>query len=553
MAASVFGSSNKNAPGIGGRIFGCLFGLAFAGFGGFFVWMATLNPFLTYLDGQSWTETPATILRSELQSDGDDLELGVRYEYEVDGRQYTSEEMDLLSKNRDYAAVQKLGKELSEGLETVAFVNPDDPSEAVLFRDLNSSIFIGLFALLFVFAGLGIAGFSLFATSKKDRQKGFSKGVDRKWRPGLVLFSVPFIGMGSAFFWFGGLDPLLRSRSAADWPEVPCTIDRSFVESHSDSDGTTYSVEIRFTYEWEGETYKGENYSLLNSSSSGRASKAAIVRQYPEGSEATCFVNPNDPYEAVITIEVGWLPFALMGFSSIFIGVGLVVLFAGLRSKSGALPDPASSLARNFQSPSERIVLKPKTSRAAKAIFSTFFALFWNGIVVAMFTASGGGGGDTVLFIFSLVFGAIGIGTVVFAFYTWMSLRNPLPTIEVEPGLPRPGEAMRISWSLKGSVSRLESLEVYLEGIETARYQRGTDTVTDENVFFQQPLYETRSRGDFRTGEADITLPANTVPTLKTDHNEIGWHIIFNGKIPRWPDLRETYNLPVFAGRPQKS
>jgi len=397
----------------------------------------------------------------------------------------------------------------------------------------------------------GIAGYSLFRKSSRHREKGFSGKAGKKPRKlGLLLFSLPFIGLGSVFFWLGGLNPLLRSWNASDWPEVPCRIDRSFVESHSDSDGTTYSVEIRFTYEWEGETYKGENYSLMSSSSSGRSSKQAIVRQYPEGSQATCFVNPEDPYDAVITVEVGWLPFAIMGFSSIFMVVGFVVFFAGLKPRKGVLPDPQSSLSGDSFGGSGPRELKPETGRVTKALGVTLFCLVWNGVVAGMFFGSRTDGGDTVLLVFSLVFGVIGLVAIGVAVRMWMGLLNPKPTIRVEPPCPRIGDTFRITWSMKGSISRLDNLAVVLEGSETARYQRGTTTVTDKNVFFQETLFETEALADFRSGTAQVELPVNAVPTFEMNHNEIEWHVIFCGAVRRWPDLRESYPLPVFAGRP---
>ena len=398
---------------------------------------------------------------------------------------------------------------------------------------------------------------AIFGKGKGKRAKGFSdSGPGAKNRHlGLALFGLPFLAAGLGFGWFGGVSPLLRSQAAADWPEVPCRIDKSFVESHRDSDGgTTYSVEIRFTYEWEGRTFHGENYTFGNSSSSGRSSKAAVVRQYPAGSEATCLVNPDDPYEAVITADVGLLPYGIIAFGGVFATVGGGLMIAGFRRKKAPLAVSSSAGTAGAggvigESAPGILELRPATGRKTRVVVAILVAVFWNGIsslpIIFFFQEKGQGGPDWFLLIFGLVFLAIGLFLIGAAVYTFLSLKNPLPLIRIEPGRIEPGRSFRLSWHLKGSISRLDDLRIYLEGMEVARYRRGTTTVTDRNVFFQSLLFESTDRGAFREGKAESALAEESVPSMKADHNEIVWQVIVRGDIRRWPDLNETYLLPV--------
>ena len=63
-----------------------------------------------------------------------------------------------------------------------------------------------------------------------------------------IPFGLLFAAVGLVAFWFISLSPLLRSAASAAWVETPCEILSSELESHSDSDGATYRVAIRYRY-----------------------------------------------------------------------------------------------------------------------------------------------------------------------------------------------------------------------------------------------------------------------------------------------------------------
>lgn len=63
-----------------------------------------------------------------------------------------------------------------------------------------------------------------------------------------LLFGGMFFGMGALFCWMMGLSPLLKSIGSKDWVETDCVIQSSEVERHHSIDGSTYSIEIRFSY-----------------------------------------------------------------------------------------------------------------------------------------------------------------------------------------------------------------------------------------------------------------------------------------------------------------
>jgi hypothetical protein len=531
------------------------FGLLFAGIGAFLVWKTAVRPVARWVAAESWTETPARVLESKVARSDGSLALRIEYEYRFEGKVFRSDRVHLNPVNLSSAQAQRLRDAWPKGSGTVAFVDPASPKRAVLERNAIPNPWLPLGGLPFLAIGLGVAGFSVAGKGAKGQRKGFTtakRDGPRRWN--MVFVGLPFLAFGLGFFWFGGARPILRAQEAAEWPTVPCAIEDSFVESHTDSEGdTTYSVEIRYTYEWEGRTFHGENYTFGDFSSSGRSGKEEIVERYPAGSEATCFVNPEDPYEAVITTDVGFLPYGIMGFGGLFGAIGAGLLLGGFRRrKTGLAAETVSPGESHASAPAPSRELKPRTHRAIRAIGVVLFAVVWNGLaVVPILIHFSGDGGEPFLLIFGLVFVAVGLGVIGFAGYTLLSLANPLPKARIEPGRIRPGETVRLSWNLEGSTGRLEDLGIFLEGTEVARYRRGTDTVTDRNVFHQQTVFESSDRGAFASGETDLELPAGTVPSFEAEHNEIVWQLVFGGSIRRWPDLNETMTLPVDPARPR--
>ena len=100
----------------------------------------------------------------------------------------------------------------------------------------------------------------------------------------------------------------------------------SGVDSSTDSEGgTTYCLWVDYQYTYNDRTYGGDvvSYSKDNSCSSwaGEADE-----KYPPGEEVTVYVNPNNPYEAVLENGLSGVDFfvcCILPFP--IIGVVLVV------------------------------------------------------------------------------------------------------------------------------------------------------------------------------------------------------------------------------------
>jgi hypothetical protein len=87
---------------------------------------------------QSWTATPCVIQRSGFET-GDEGEryLDIQYSYEFNGQQYESYAIDLLpgSAGDESAFEEQLYEACPVGATVTCYVNPEDPSDAVLDRE----------------------------------------------------------------------------------------------------------------------------------------------------------------------------------------------------------------------------------------------------------------------------------------------------------------------------------------------------------------------------------------------------------------------------------
>ena len=145
-----------------------------------------------------------------------------------------------------------------------------------------------------------------------------------------LLFFGMFAGLGTLFFVYLSVIPVSTYLSAKSWAETPCTILASNVERKESKatadrqmhDKPKFKVAIRYSYVIDAKKYEGRRYDLMDIATVGSKDKRAIVKQYPAGRKATCYVNPKNPEEAIInrdaSLQMLWglfpLPFMLIGY-----------------------------------------------------------------------------------------------------------------------------------------------------------------------------------------------------------------------------------------------
>jgi hypothetical protein len=376
---------------------------------------------------------------------------------------------------------------------------------------------------------------------------------------------VPFFGIfflvGCAAFYFTTVRPVMRSLASRSWTETTCTVLSSRVGEHSDSDGSTYSVDVVYTYIVDGRSFQSNRYGFLGGSSSGRSGKEAIVARYPPGARVPCWIDPAHPEQAVLSREPSaeWL-FGLIPLVFVLIGAGGIVwtLRAGRRQRMAAGLPQASASTFGVQAPaaaaSGSLELKPEFTPMGKLLGLTFVALFWNGIVsvfvVQVINAwRAGTRPEGCMTLFLIPFVLVGLGLIYAVIRQLLILFNPRLHLTLTPGTLAAGESGYLQWSLGSRGGGVKRLTIILEGREEAQYRRGTTTYTDKSVFATLTLVDTQQEIEIPAGATSFSIPPDTVPSFTATHNKIRWALKAHCDIPGWPDSDDEYEILVGPGR----
>jgi len=501
-----------------------------------------------------WPATDCTILSSGVGDTGDDqhpYRALVRYRYEIDGRAYESDRVfhsdrgtPSFDRARDRAARYQPG-----GAATCR-VSPDQPALAMLERRLPWIVFAVLFPLIFV----AIGGIGLYATwrgspsGKEQAVESISqKASSGRGHKVLVFMGLTFVVVGVAVFVpMTGL-PAIRLAASLTWEATPCTIVGASMRSWSTDDGTSYRADVLYEYRAGGRDWRSNRVDFFSFLTSGRDNARAILDRYPDGADAACWVNPGDPSRSVL--ERQFRPKHLLGL------IPLVFVIAG-----GALANHGRKLMGLRRGVEETeigkdvpahgpLILKPEVGPVGKVGASVFFALLWNGIVSVFvwqaWKAWESGSPDWFLNIFLIPFVLVGLFSFGVVGHFLLALANPRPRLTLIPGSPRLGDALRIEWVFTGRAGRIGHVRIFLEGREEATYQRGTDTVTDREVFTTHNLIDTGNDWEIPKGTAEIIIPSDTMHSFAADSNKIIWEIKVEGEIVRWPDVSQNFPIEI--------
>ncbi len=375
----------------------------------------------------------------------------------------------------------------------------------------------------------------------------------------LALFFSIFLVAGCAVLYFMILGPVRDLVSSGSWQETTCTVLSSRVGEHSDSDGTTYSVDIVYTYSFGGRGFQSDRFGFLKGSSSGYDGKAETVARYPAGARVPCWVNPANPEKAVLSRGLSWeWLLALLPLTFIAVGGGGLAwaVRSGRQAKArAALPLTATSSFGVEPPPAAAggtLELRPTVSPMGKFVGLIFISLFWNGIVsVFLFQVVKSwraGEPNGCLTVFLIPFVLVGLALIYGTLRQLLVLFNPQPRFTMSPGVLTTGGSAYLQWSFAGRSGRVKRLSVVLEGREEAKYRRGTNTYTDRNTFASMTVIDAAEPYTIASGSTSFSVPVDTVPTFKAENNKILWQLKVCCEIPGWPDSEDEYEVLVQPG-----
>ena len=281
----------------------------------------------------------------------------VEYQYTFEGQKHTSRTVSRgyrMSTNSWQA--KKLAQEYPPNAKATCYVDPRDPSSAVLRRN---PVWTDRVSLTFFFAvvSLAIGGVFLRVVWRLPRHKRTSTDPAQETMPSLPRSQTdgpPGKWMFTAFLLFGCAfgyiifgRPVLRVLAARDWRKTSCVVVLSKTEACRTDEGTCHRASVAYAYEVDGRTYRSRHYSLMDGSLGSFDRLREFLREHPADTDAVCYVNPANPSEAVLNrslvCHVGPLAAVPVMFALIGAG-GLIYLF--FRGSPGVAygPGPNQSL-----------------------------------------------------------------------------------------------------------------------------------------------------------------------------------------------------------------
>ncbi len=170
---------------------------------------------------------------------------------------------------------------------------------------------------------------------KMDSDSSRSDNKNTGPPPFVYLF---FIFVGLLFLFFFLIRPVLKIMDARSWVETPCRVIAA--EVYTSSDGDTYKPHITFEYEFDEKKYESDQYNCIGSYTSGRFGKERIVAYYLKHRDTVCYVNPDNPREAVMNRSIGFeLLYGLIPLIFVIVGI-LGLIGASKNIKEGNKDEP---------------------------------------------------------------------------------------------------------------------------------------------------------------------------------------------------------------------
>ena len=545
-------TSSESESGCAGKGFGTIF------FGVFFLMGSLFTVFMVaetwkQIEPWLWRATDCTILSSGVTETGEDQDSYrplVRYRYEVDGRMHESDRYFRSGGNTaSFDRARDRAAKYLPGDAATCRVNSSHPALAVLERSIP---WIGLVIFLpLIFVAIGGGGLWAtwvgFSTEEKEVESISQKAASGRGQKFMVGFGLLFIAIGGGVFVPMALVPSIRLAASTTWQATPCTIVGSTMRSWSTDDGTSYRADVLYEYQVGNRIWRSNRVEFYGFLSTGYADAREILDRYPDRSPASCWVNPRDPSKSVLDRHfrrkhlLGLIPL-------VFVLAGWAIAHHGW--KKMRVRKATEELTRGEVAIDDSpLFLKPQVGPVGKVGGSLFFALFWNGIVsIFVWQAWKGwnqGNPDWFLTIFLVPFVLVGLASFGFVGHFLLALANPRPRLTLTPGHPRLGNELRLDWGFTGRAGRLGHLRIFLEGREEATYRRGTDTITESEVFATFDLLDTENDWEIPQGTVDLTIPSDSMHSFEADANKIIWEIKIEGDIVRWPDVNQSFPVTI--------
>ena len=113
-----------------------------------------------------------------------------------------------------------------------------------------------------------------------------------------------FVTLFGGVFLYFLVPEIVQNLAAANWLRSSCTIlSATIATDETNDDGERrelYKADLVFSYEYDGKRYESSRFRFVYPFTNDRNSAERSVAQHPAGSVVLCYVNPQDPTQAVL-------------------------------------------------------------------------------------------------------------------------------------------------------------------------------------------------------------------------------------------------------------
>ena len=148
-----------------------------------------------------------------------------------------------------------------------------------------------------------------------------------------LIIGVIFIMISLLLIIFG-LRARKKALAARQWPTAPGKVISASLKEHRSYDSQehrtniTYEPQVTYEYRFGSETLKRDRLGF-GTTSYNRSTAVKKLEQYPQGGTVTVYINPDNPYEALLDISTGSSIF-LMVMGGVFLLIGVVLVIIGI-------------------------------------------------------------------------------------------------------------------------------------------------------------------------------------------------------------------------------
>jgi hypothetical protein len=370
---------------------------------------------------------------------------------------------------------------------------------------------------------------------------------------GLIFFAagmIPgFLAFSSLWQWY----------QAGQWTPVSATIESSRLNASTSDGSTTYEVTGRFSYHFQDRDYSSKKIHFSGGSdnigSYHQDTHALLQRHQRNGEPMTAWVNPDNPYQAVLIRDMRWGLFAfMMIFPLLFGGVGAVIMGVSILG-AGRLREENR---RQQAHPEEPWRWRPEWATGeinceSKGImwFAIGFAVVWNLISapLAFFLPEEIFEKGNTIAALGLIFPLVGIGLAVWAVRAFIRWRKFGKSALHMHQLPAPlGGQLKAELRCPTAIDARQ-MHFTLSNINKVTSGSGKNRSTRENVLWQDDCSVSLGSTSQHLGArvpVTFRLPADGRPSDESrTNNQVLWRLEANAEVPG-VDFAAQFTVPVF-------